>query len=58
MSWHVQLAVNLAIFGSLIIVLSHHMYSMPIYIYIRRHTQYRVIYKNNLIPIIFVQSNI
>lgn len=28
-SWHAQLAVNLALFGSLTIIVAHHMYSMP-----------------------------
>jgi photosystem I P700 chlorophyll a apoprotein A1 len=28
-SWHAQLAINIAILGSLTIVVAHHMYSMP-----------------------------
>jgi photosystem I P700 chlorophyll a apoprotein A1 len=32
-SWHAQLAINLALFGSLSIV-AHHMYSMPPYPYL------------------------
>jgi photosystem I P700 chlorophyll a apoprotein A1 len=32
-SWH-QLAINLALFGSLSIVVAHHMYSMPPYPYL------------------------
>ncbi|ACA99948.1 MULTISPECIES: photosystem I core protein PsaA [Cyanophyceae] len=32
-SWHAQLAVNLALLGSLTIVIAHHMYSMPPYPY-------------------------
>merc|ERR1712151_168371 len=34
-SWHAQLALNLALFGSLSIIVSHHMYSIPPYPYIR-----------------------
>lgn len=33
-SWHAQLAVNLALFGSLSIIVAHHMYSMPPYPYL------------------------
>ena len=33
-SWHAQLAINLALFGSLSIIVAHHMYSMPAYPYI------------------------
>jgi photosystem I P700 chlorophyll a apoprotein A1 len=33
-SWHAQLAVNLALLGSLTIIVAHHMYSMPPYPYI------------------------
>ena len=33
-SWHAQLAINLALMGSLSIVVAHHMYSMPPYPYI------------------------
>jgi photosystem I P700 chlorophyll a apoprotein A1 len=33
-SWHAQLAINLALFGSLSIVVAHHMYSMPPYPYL------------------------
>ncbi|MBD2551964.1 photosystem I core protein PsaA [Limnothrix sp. FACHB-881] len=33
-SWHAQLAVNLAVLGSLTIVIAHHMYAMPPYPYI------------------------
>jgi photosystem I P700 chlorophyll a apoprotein A1 len=33
-SWHAQLAVNLAILGSLTIIVAHHMYAMPPYPYI------------------------
>jgi len=33
-SWHAQLAINLAILGSLSIVVAHHMYAMPPYPYI------------------------
>nr|UCU06739.1 photosystem I P700 apoprotein A1 [Pinus densiflora var. zhangwuensis] len=33
-SWHAQLAVNLAMLGSLTIVVAHHMYSMPPYPYL------------------------
>ncbi|MEB3224695.1 MAG: photosystem I core protein PsaA [Synechococcus sp.] len=32
-SWHAQLAVNLAMLGSLTIIIAHHMYSMPPYPY-------------------------
>ncbi|QCS50467.1 MULTISPECIES: photosystem I core protein PsaA [Cyanophyceae] len=32
-SWHAQLAVNLALLGSLTIIIAHHMYSMPPYPY-------------------------
>ena len=28
-SWHAQLAINLALFGSLSIIVAHHMYAMP-----------------------------
>jgi len=30
-SWHAQLAINLALFGSLSIIVAHHMYAMPPY---------------------------
>lgn len=33
-SWHAQLSVNLALLGSLSIIVAHHMYSMPPYPYI------------------------
>jgi photosystem I P700 chlorophyll a apoprotein A1 len=33
-SWHAQLAINLAMLGSLSIVVAHHMYAMPPYPYI------------------------
>ncbi|PSN77176.1 photosystem I core protein PsaA [filamentous cyanobacterium CCP4] len=33
-SWHAQLAVNLAILGSITIIVAHHMYAMPPYPYI------------------------
>jgi photosystem I P700 chlorophyll a apoprotein A1 len=33
-SWHAQLAVNLAMIGSLSIIVAHHMYAMPAYPYI------------------------
>nr|QHR91993.1 putative Photosystem I P700 chlorophyll a apoprotein A1 [Picea sitchensis] len=33
-SWHAQLAINLAILGSLTIVVAHHMYAMPPYPYL------------------------
>lgn len=33
-SWHAQLAINLAMLGSLSIIVAHHMYSMPPYPYI------------------------
>jgi photosystem I P700 chlorophyll a apoprotein A1 len=33
-SWHAQLAINLAMMGSLSIVVAHHMYAMPPYPYI------------------------
>nr|YP_009369941.1 photosystem I P700 chlorophyll a apoprotein A1 [Boldia erythrosiphon]ARO90629.1 photosystem I P700 chlorophyll a apoprotein A1 [Boldia erythrosiphon] len=33
-SWHAQLAINLAIIGSLSIIVAHHMYAMPPYPYI------------------------
>ncbi len=33
-SWHAQLAINLAILGSLTIIIAHHMYAMPAYPYI------------------------
>jgi len=33
-SWHAQLAINLALLGSLSIVIAHHMYAMPPYPYI------------------------
>jgi photosystem I P700 chlorophyll a apoprotein A1 len=32
-SWHAQLAINLAMLGSLSIVVAHHMYAMPPYPY-------------------------
>jgi photosystem I P700 chlorophyll a apoprotein A1 len=32
--WHAQLAFNLALLGSLTIVVAHHMYSMPPYPYL------------------------
>jgi len=34
-SWHAQLALNLAILGSLSIIVAHHMYSIPPYPYLR-----------------------
>ena len=33
-SWHAQLALNLALMGSLTIIVAHHMYAMPPYPYI------------------------
>ncbi|MBA0799974.1 hypothetical protein Gohar_010451 [Gossypium harknessii] len=33
-SWHAQLSLNLAMVGSLTIVVAHHMYSMPPYPYL------------------------
>jgi len=33
-SWHAQLAINLAMIGSLSIIVAHHMYAMPAYPYI------------------------
>jgi photosystem I P700 chlorophyll a apoprotein A1 len=33
-SWHAQLAINLAMLGSITIVIAHHMYAMPPYPYI------------------------
>uniref|UniRef100_A0AB39A670 Photosystem I P700 chlorophyll a apoprotein A1 n=1 Tax=Borodinellopsis insignis TaxID=3229915 RepID=A0AB39A670_9CHLO len=33
-SWHAQLAINLALFGSLSIIVAYHMYSMPPYPYL------------------------
>ena len=33
-SWHANLAINLALFGSLSIIVAHHMYAMPPYPYI------------------------
>ena len=33
-SWHAQLAINLAMIGSLSIIIAHHMYAMPPYPYI------------------------
>jgi len=33
-SWHAQLSINLAMMGSLSIIVSHHMYAMPPYPYI------------------------
>jgi len=33
-SWHAQLAINLATFGSLTIIIAHHMYAMPPYPYL------------------------
>ena len=33
-SWHAQLAINLALFGSLSIIVAHHQYSMPPYPYL------------------------
>jgi len=33
-SWHAQLSINLAMLGSLTIVIAHHMYAMPPYPYI------------------------
>jgi len=33
-SWHAQLAINLALLGSLSIIVAHHMYAMPPYAYI------------------------
>jgi len=33
-SWHAQLAINLAMLGSLTIVIAHHMYAMPPYPYL------------------------
>ena len=33
-SWHAQLAINLAMVGSLSIIISHHMYAMPPYPYL------------------------
>ena len=33
-SWHAQLAINLAMLGSIVILIAHHMYAMPPYPYI------------------------
>jgi len=33
-SWHAQLAINLALLGSLTIIIAHHMYAMPPYPYL------------------------
>jgi len=33
-SWHAQLAINLALLGSLTIIVAHHMYAMPPYPYL------------------------
>ncbi|KAL4022627.1 hypothetical protein IC575_016367 [Cucumis melo] len=33
-SWHAQLSINLAILGSLTIIVAHHMYAMPPYPYL------------------------
>lgn len=33
-SWHAQLALNLSIIGSLSIVISHHLYAIPVYPYL------------------------
>merc|ERR1712036_215449 len=33
-SWHAQLSINLAMMGSLSIIVAHHMYAMPPYPYI------------------------
>merc|ERR1712048_549782 len=33
-SWHAQLAINLAMLGSLSIIVAHHMYAMPPYPYL------------------------
>jgi photosystem I P700 chlorophyll a apoprotein A1 len=33
-SWHAQLAINLAMIGSLTIIIAHHMYAMPPYPYL------------------------
>mmetsp|Transcript_417 Transcript_417/g.570 ORF Transcript_417/g.570 Transcript_417/m.570 type:complete len:731 (-) Transcript_417:947-3139(-) len=33
-SWHAQLGINLALFGSLSIIVAHHMYAMPPYPYL------------------------
>ncbi|KAJ6947731.1 photosystem I P700 apoprotein A1 [Populus alba x Populus x berolinensis] len=33
-SWHAQLSLNLAMLGSLAIVVAHHMYAMPLYPYL------------------------
>jgi photosystem I P700 chlorophyll a apoprotein A1 len=33
-SWHAQLSLNLALFGSLSIIVAHHMYAMPPYPYL------------------------
>jgi photosystem I P700 chlorophyll a apoprotein A1 len=33
-SWHAQLAINLAMLGSLTIIVAHHMYAMPPYPYL------------------------
>jgi len=36
-SWHAQLAINLAMVGSLSIIVAHHMYAMPPYPMVKRH---------------------
>ena len=45
-SWHAQLAINLAMMGSLSIIVAHHMYAMPPYPYIATDypTQLIIIY--------------
>ncbi|KAI7979968.1 Photosystem I P700 chlorophyll a apoprotein A1 [Camellia lanceoleosa] len=49
-SWHAQLSLNLAMLGSLTIVVAHHMYSMPPYPYLA--TDYGVLFarSSRLIP--------
>ncbi|KAL7154175.1 hypothetical protein ABFS83_04G217800 [Erythranthe nasuta] len=41
-SWHAQLSLNLAMLGSLTIVVAHHMYSMPLYPYLVAHHMYSI----------------
>jgi photosystem I P700 chlorophyll a apoprotein A1 len=40
-SWHAQLAINLAMMGSLSIIVAHHMYAMPPYPYMAITTRLR-----------------
>jgi photosystem I P700 chlorophyll a apoprotein A1 len=47
-SWHAQLAINLAMLGSLSIVVAHHMYAMPPYPYMQQIMRHNFHYSHTI----------